>query len=121
MLHLFFGERDDLFQAFNLVNYITFRTGGALMTALLIVFLFGPAFIRWVKGRQGAGQPIRDDGPSRHVVEKAGTPTMGGALILAAVVAAVVLWADLSNVYVWAVLMVTAGTACWVSSTTTAR
>jgi phospho-N-acetylmuramoyl-pentapeptide-transferase len=77
------------------------------MTALLICFLIGPSFIRWLKLRQGKGQPIRTDGPPRHVVEKQGTPTMGGLLILIALVLATLLWADLSNFYVWAVLLVT--------------
>jgi phospho-N-acetylmuramoyl-pentapeptide-transferase len=92
---------------FNVFRYLTFRTGGAVMTALLICFLIGPASIRWLKVRQGKGQPIRTDGPQRHIVEKAGTPTMGGLLILLSMVLATLLWADLSNMYVWIVLLVT--------------
>ncbi|ADM09994.1 phospho-N-acetylmuramoyl-pentapeptide-transferase [Parvularcula bermudensis HTCC2503] len=94
---------------FNVFNYITFRTGGALMTALLISFVIGPPLIRWMRVRQGKGQPIRTDGPQSHIIEKAGTPTMGGVLILLSVVIAVLLWAPLDNPYVWTVLGVTVG------------
>ena len=93
----------------NIFRYITFRAGGAVMTALLIAFVFGPAMIRWLRARQGKGQPIRMDGPQRHIVEKQGTPTMGGLLILISSVGATLLWADLSQVYVWVVLFVTLG------------
>jgi phospho-N-acetylmuramoyl-pentapeptide-transferase len=97
----------DAVPAFNVFRYLTFRTGGAVMTALIISFIIGPATIRWLKARQGKGQPIRTDGPQRHIVEKAGTPTMGGLMILLSVVLATLLWADLSNPYVWVVLLVT--------------
>jgi len=97
----------DAVPLFNVFRYLTFRTGGAVMTALLICFIIGPASIRWLKVRQGKGQPIRTDGPQRHIVEKAGTPTMGGLLILLSMVLATLLWADLSNLYVWVVLLVT--------------
>jgi phospho-N-acetylmuramoyl-pentapeptide-transferase len=93
---------------FNLFRYITFRTGGALITALVICFVFGPGIIRWLKSKQASGQPIRTDGPETHLV-KAGTPTMGGVMILLAVGVSTLLWADLSNVYVWLVLGVTTG------------
>jgi len=96
----------DQYRIFNVFRYLTFRTGGAVMTALLICFVVGPGFIRWLKVSQGKGQPIRLDGPQRHIVEKQGTPTMGGLLILIAMVLATLLWADLSNLYVWAVLLV---------------
>ena len=98
----------DDFQFFNLFRYITFRTGGAIVTALFISLFFGPALIRWLRARQGKGQPIREDGPQRHIVEKAGTPTMGGVLILLALSISTLLWADLSNQLVWAVFVVTA-------------
>jgi phospho-N-acetylmuramoyl-pentapeptide-transferase len=97
----------DSVPAFNVFRYLTFRTGGAVMTALVICFIIGPATIRWLKVRQGKGQPIRTDGPQRHIVEKAGTPTMGGLMILLSMVLATLLWADLSNPYVWVVLLVT--------------
>jgi phospho-N-acetylmuramoyl-pentapeptide-transferase len=93
----------------NIFRYITFRAGGATMTALLIAFVFGPAMIRWLRAHQGKGQPIRADGPQRHIVEKQGTPTMGGLLILISSVGATLLWADLSQLYVWVVLFVTIG------------
>ena len=79
------------------------------MTALLIAFLINPMLIRWLKVKQGKGQPIRSDGPQRHIIEKAGTPTMGGLLILIPWVGSTLLWASLSNRYVWIVLLVTVG------------
>ncbi|WP_296598512.1 phospho-N-acetylmuramoyl-pentapeptide-transferase [Phenylobacterium sp.] len=93
----------------NLLKYQTFRTGLAIFTAQLVVVALGSRFIRWMKARQGKGQPIRAEGIERHVIEKAGTPTMGGVMILAGLFAGTLLWADLSNVYVWAVLIVTGG------------
>ncbi|WP_373089473.1 phospho-N-acetylmuramoyl-pentapeptide-transferase [Sneathiella sp.] len=99
----------DQFALFNLFRYLTFRTGGAVMTALLISFICGPAVIRWLKSKQHRGQPIRDDGPQNHIIAKQGTPTMGGFLILIALAVGTLLWADLSNVYVWIVLLVTLG------------
>jgi phospho-N-acetylmuramoyl-pentapeptide-transferase len=93
--------------AFNIFRYITFRTGGALITALLFVFLFGPAIIRSLRIRQGKGQPIRADGPERHLLQKQGTPTMGGLMILSGVTVATLLWGNLHNPYVWVVLIVT--------------
>lgn len=94
---------------FNLFRYLTFRTGGAVLTALIICFIFGPKIIRWLKAKQKKGQPIREDGPQSHIVNKAGTPTMGGFMILLALGVSTFLWADLSNPYVWAVLAVTLG------------
>ena len=94
------------FILFNLFRYITFRTGGALATALIICFVFGPAIIRWLKKKQGEGQPIRSDGPETHLKKK-GTPTMGGLMILIAVITSTLLWADLTNIYTWIVLFVT--------------
>ncbi|MEX1662434.1 phospho-N-acetylmuramoyl-pentapeptide-transferase [uncultured Thioclava sp.] len=96
--------------AFNLFRYITFRAGGAFFTALLFGFIFGPWLIRTLRMRQGKGQPIRDDGPEGHIA-KAGTPTMGGILILSALLVSTLLWARLSNGYIWVVLLVTYGYA----------
>jgi phospho-N-acetylmuramoyl-pentapeptide-transferase len=90
------------FILFNLFNYQTFRTGGAILTALIICFLMGPGFIRWLKSKQVNGQPIRVDGPESHL-QKVGTPTMGGLMILISAGVSVLLWADLSNKYVWIV------------------
>ncbi|OUR79202.1 phospho-N-acetylmuramoyl-pentapeptide-transferase [Alphaproteobacteria bacterium 46_93_T64] len=109
MLYNFLFPLADEFAIFNLFRYLTFRTGGALMTALLISFIFGPTIIRWLKSKQHRGQPIRDDGPQSHIIAKQGTPTMGGFLILIALGFGTLLWADLTNRYVWAVLMVTLG------------
>ena len=93
---------------FNVFRYITFRTGGAMVTAALFVFLFGPWIIDNLRLRQGKGQPIRTDGPQTHL-KKGGTPTMGGLMILSGLVVSTVLWANPLNPYVWIVLAVTLG------------
>jgi len=108
MLYNLLAPMADDFQAFNLFRYLTFRTGGAMMTALFLSFLLGPWVINWLKSQQGAGQPIRTDGPESHLA-KAGTPTMGGFLILMALCISTILWADLKNAYVWIVMLVTIG------------
>ena len=92
---------------FNLFRYITFRAIGAMITALLIGFAFGPAFIGQLRRLQANGQPIRDDGPQSHLETKAGTPTMGGMLILASLAISTLLWARLDNPYIWIVLLST--------------
>jgi phospho-N-acetylmuramoyl-pentapeptide-transferase len=99
----------DQFQVFNLFRYITFRSGGAVVTALVISFLLGPHLILWLRRKQTNGQPIRPDGPNGHLIRKKGTPTMGGFLILIALAISTLLWADLTNPYVWIVLLVTVG------------
>ncbi|NND49062.1 MAG: phospho-N-acetylmuramoyl-pentapeptide-transferase, partial [Rhizobiales bacterium] len=101
------AEFTDTFSVLNLFRYITARTGAATITAMLVVFLCGPWIISHLKVRQGRGQPIREDGPERHIIEKQGTPTMGGLMILLGICGAVLLWGDLSNGYVWLVLFVT--------------
>jgi phospho-N-acetylmuramoyl-pentapeptide-transferase len=99
-----------VFRAFlNVFRYITFRTGGAMVTGALFVFLFGPWIIDHLRLRQGKGQPIRSDGPASHIVTKKGTPTMGGLMILSGLVVSTVLWANPLNPYVWIVLAVTLG------------
>jgi phospho-N-acetylmuramoyl-pentapeptide-transferase len=103
----FLSAFSDQIPGFNVFRYITFRSGGAVMTALLVSFVFGPQIIDWLKSKQGEGQPIREDGPPSHLVSKKGTPTMGGFLILLALSVSTVLWADLRNPYVWIVLLVT--------------
>ncbi len=107
LLHYLFPLADEI-GVFNLFRYITFRTGGAIITALVVSFLFGPMIIRQLRHRQGQGQPIRDDGPAGHF-RKAGTPTMGGIMILLAIVVSTLLWTDVGNGFVWAVLLVTVG------------
>jgi phospho-N-acetylmuramoyl-pentapeptide-transferase len=92
--------------ALNVFRYQTFRTGGAIMTALLFVFLFGPAIIDLLRIKQGKGQPIREDGPQTHFAKR-GTPTMGGLMILAGVTVSTLLWANWASPYVWIVLLVT--------------
>jgi len=108
LFHLLFPLADQ-FSPFNLFRYLTFRSGGAMVTALLISFLFGPRVIAWLKSKQLEGQPIRLDGPEGHLVRKKGTPTMGGVLILLALIVSTLLWADLGDGYVWVTLFVTAG------------
>ncbi|MFD0987744.1 phospho-N-acetylmuramoyl-pentapeptide-transferase [Methyloligella solikamskensis] len=106
MLTWLFALSDEL-SIFNVFRYITFRTGAAMLTALLLVFLFGPAIIRSLRIRQGKGQPIRTEGPANHLLEKQGTPTMGGLMILFGATASILLWCDLANAYVWVVLLLT--------------
>jgi phospho-N-acetylmuramoyl-pentapeptide-transferase len=96
----------DQIAVLNVFKYITFRTGGAIFTALLFVMLFGPGIIDLLRVKQGRGQPIRDDGPKTHLA-KVGTPTMGGLMIIAGVTVATLLWAHLGNPYIWIVLGVT--------------
>jgi phospho-N-acetylmuramoyl-pentapeptide-transferase len=100
-----FSDGGDLF---NLFRYITFRAGAAFFTALIFGFLFGRPLINFLRRKQGKGQPIRDDGPASHL-SKAGTPTMGGLLILSALLVSTLAWARLDNPYVWIVLLVTIG------------
>jgi phospho-N-acetylmuramoyl-pentapeptide-transferase len=96
------------FELFNLFKYLTFRTGGAILTGLLISFFIGPAVIRWLKSKQRGGQPIRSDGPETHLKKK-GTPTMGGLMIIFSVTVSTLLWVDISNAYMWIVLWVFLG------------
>ncbi len=100
-------ELSDGGDFFNLFRYITVRSGGAFFTALVFGFLFGQPLINLLKRKQANGQPIREDGPQSHILEKAGTPTMGGVLILGALTFSTVMWARLDNPYVWLVLFVT--------------
>jgi phospho-N-acetylmuramoyl-pentapeptide-transferase len=102
-------DLSDKINFFNVFRYITFRTGGAIVTAMLFTFLFGSSIIDMLRLRQGKGQPIRTDGPQSHLVTKKGTPTMGGLMILSGIVVATVLWANPTNPYVWVVLGVTLG------------
>ncbi|MDB5715774.1 MAG: mraY [Sphingomonadales bacterium] len=92
----------------NLLRYLSFRTGGAVTTALILGLLIGPRFIGWLRVRQGKGQPIRSDGPATHLA-KVGTPTMGGLMILTSLGVSSLLWMDLANPYVWACILVTFG------------
>ena len=107
MLFNTLAQLADQFAFFNLFRYITFRTGGAMMTALIVSFICGPIIIKGLKVHQKKGQPIREDGPEGHLITKVGTPTMGGFMILLALVVSTLLWADLHNGYIWAALCVT--------------
>ena len=109
MLYELLSKLSEDYQIFNLFNYITFRVGGAVMTSMLIAFIFGPKLINVLRAKQGKGQPIREDGPQSHIIAKAGTPTMGGLLILVSMGISVLLWGDLSNPFLWVVMLVTIG------------
>lgn len=108
MLYNLLFPLSDQFFIFNLFKYLTFRTGGAMLTAMIVSFAMGPAVIRWLKSKQGAGQPIRDDGPETHF-KKRGTPTMGGLMVIFSVTISTLLWVDISNPYMWIVLWVFLG------------
>ena len=105
----FLADFSQTFGVLNVFRYITFRTGGATVTALLLVFLFGPAIINALRLKQGKGQPIRLDGPESHLLTKKGTPTMGGLMILFGAIVSILLWANPKSPFVWIVLMVTLG------------
>ena len=107
MLYLL-AQQFDFPGILNLIRYLSFRAGAASATALLIGLLLGPWFISYLRVRQGKGQPIREDGPVTHLAKR-GTPTMGGLLILIAVIGSVLLWTDIKSTYVWGCLIVTAG------------
>ena len=109
MLYEWLTQYSDEFQLFNLLNYISFRVGAALMTSMIIAFVLGPKLITLLRARQGKGQPIREDGPEGHIIKKAGTPTMGGILILLSVIVSVFLWGDLRSPFLWTVILVTVG------------
>ena len=104
----YLAEISGTLSFFNVFRYITFRTGGSMITAALLVFIFGQSIIDGLRAKQGKGQPIRADGPQTHF-KKAGTPTMGGLMILAAILASSLIWADLKSGYVIVVLLVTIG------------
>ena len=107
MFHYFFIPLVGDFSFFNLFNYITFRAGGALFTAFLVSILFCPKLIKTLKKIQKKGQPIRKDGPKSHLLNKVGTPTMGGMLILISIFISIILWSDISSKLVWLVFSIT--------------
>jgi phospho-N-acetylmuramoyl-pentapeptide-transferase len=106
-LYQFLADHHLYLPGHNLLRYLTFRGGMAVATAQLVVVAMGSRFIRWMRAKQGKGQPIRAEGIQRHITEKAGTPTMGGLMFLAGITVATLIWADLANIYVWMVLAVT--------------
>jgi len=108
MLHYLALTLGDSIPGLNVLRYITFRSGAAVLLALFLVFMFGPRLIAMLRVRQGKGQPIREDGPEGHFAKR-GTPTMGGLMILASVLITTLLLADLRNPYVWVLLFVLLG------------
>jgi phospho-N-acetylmuramoyl-pentapeptide-transferase len=108
LLYLRLAEHHHYIPVLNLLKYLTFRTGMSVVTAQVVVVAMGSRFIRWMQAKQGRGQPIRADGIARHITEKAGTPTMGGLMILAGLIGATLLWGDLTSIFVWVAMLVTA-------------
>ena len=108
MLYNFLVSLIDQFSALNVFRYLTFRTGISVISSMTIVFIIGGPFIRFIESHKITG-PIRDDGPIGHIIKKEGTPTMGGLLILIGILFGTLLWADLSNAYIWVLLMVATG------------
>ena len=105
MLYNFLISLVDQFSALNVFRYLTFRTGLSVISSMIIVFAIGGPFIKFIESHKITG-PIREDGPIDHIVKKVGTPTMGGILILIGILFGTLLWADLSNAYIWVLLMV---------------
>jgi len=105
VLYNFLISLVDQFSALNVFRYLTFRTGLSVISSLALVFIIGGPFIKFIELHKFTGA-IRDDGPIDHIVKKAGTPTMGGVLILAGILFGTLLWADLNNIYIWVLLMV---------------
>ena len=105
MLYNFLISLVDQFSALNVFRYLTFRTGLSVMSSMAIVFLIGGRFIKFIQNHKITG-PIREDGPIDHIIKKAGTPTMGGLLILIGILFGTLLWADLKNSYIWILLFV---------------
>lgn len=109
MLYMLLVPLAEDYGFLNVIRYLTFRVIASVVTALILAFVLGPGIIRWLKSKQKKGQPIREDGPQSHIITKAGTPTMGGLLILVSLSVATLLWADMRNGFVWACLGVTLG------------
>ena len=105
MLYNFLISLIDQFSALNVFRYLTFRTGLSVISSMIIVFVIGGPFIRFIESHKITG-PIRDDGPIGHIIKKEGTPTMGGLLILIGILFGTLLWSDLNNSYIWVLLMV---------------
>ena len=105
MLYNFLISLVDQFSALNVFRYLTFRTGLSVMSSMVIVFLIGGPFIKFIESHKITG-PIREDGPLDHIIKKVATPTTGGILILIGILFGTLLWADLKNSYIWVLLMV---------------
>ena len=111
MLFHFFTSLIDQYSFFNVFKYLTFRTGLSVMTSLIIVFIIGAPLIKIFSEKMITG-PIRQDGPIDHIVKKSGTPTMGGIIIIIGIIFSTLLWADLSNVYIWTLIFVSLSFSC---------
>ena len=105
MLYSFLTSLVDTFSFLNVFKYITFRIGLSVVTSLIIIFLIGNPLINYFAKKQITG-PIRQDGPIDHIIKKSGTPTMGGIIIIAGILSSTLLWADLSNIYIWSLIFV---------------
>ena len=105
MLYSLFTSLINEFSFLNVFRYLTFRTGLSLISSLIIVFLIGGPFIKFFSQKKITG-PIREDGPTDHIFKKIGTPTMGGVVILIGMLVSTLLWADLSNIYIWFLIFV---------------
>ena len=105
MLYQFLLNFVDIFGFLNVFKYLTFRTGLAVMTSLIVVFIIGSPLIKIFSEKMITG-PIRQDGPIDHIVKKSGTPTMGGVIIIIGIISSTLLWADLTNIYVWTLIFV---------------
>ena len=108
MLYNLLTPLTEDFQALNLFRYLTFRTGGAMMTALFFSLIIGQPFINWLKTIQVGASNVRAYTPENHLA-KAGTPSMGGALIIMSICITTILWADITNTYIWIILLITIG------------
>ena len=108
MLFSFLTSLVENYSFLNVFKYLTFRTGLSLMTSLVIVFLIGGPLIRLFSKNQITG-PIRQDGPIDHIIKKSGTPTMGGLIIIIGMISSTILWADLSNIFIWTLIFVSLG------------
>ena len=105
MLYSLILELVDQYSFLNVFKYLTFRTGLAMFTSMIVVLLIGTPFINFFSARQIL-DPIREDGPSDHIIKKIGTPTMGGVLILLGLFSGILFWGDLSNTYIWFLLYI---------------
>ena len=111
MLFHFFTSLIDQYSFFNVFKYLTFRTGLSVMTSLIVVFIIGAPLIKIFSEKMITG-PIRQDGPIDHIVKKSGTPTMGGIIIIIGIILSTLLWADLTNVYIWILIFVSLSLSC---------
>ena len=105
MLFHFFTSLIEQYSFLNVFKYLTFRTGLSVMTSLIVVFIIGAPLIKFFSEKMITG-PIRQDGPIDHIIKKSGTPTMGGVIIIIGIISGTILWADLTNIYIWTLIFV---------------